>query len=96
MVLLHGKKKSDVRPILIEGQDDYIKTKERWEVLKEFLLQNNIEYREIVSVNGSILSKIINLIYLLDYSTIYKAVLGEIDPSPVKPIDFVKSKLNLK
>jgi len=87
------EKKSDIRPILIEGQDDYIKTKERWKVIKEFLQKNNIEYREIVSVKGSILSKIINLIYLLDYSTIYKAILGEIDPSPVKSIDFVKSRL---
>ena len=87
------EKKSDVQPILIEGQDDYIKTKERWQMLKEFLQQNNIEYREIGSVNGSILSKIINLIYLLDYSTIYKAVLDGVDPSPVKSINFIKSKL---
>lgn len=86
-------KKSDVQPILIQGQDDYIKTKERWQMLKEFLQQNNIEYREIMSVNGSILSKIINLIYFLDYSTIYKVVLDGIDPSPVKSIDFIKAKL---
>ena len=85
--------RSNVQPILIEGQDDYIKTKERWEILKEFLQQNKIEYKEIRSVNGSILTKIINLIYLLDYSTIYKAVLDKVDPSPVKSIDFVKSRL---
>ena len=63
--IVSWEKKSDVQPILIQGQDDYIKTKERWQMLKEFLQQNNIEYREIMSVNGSILSKIINLIYLL-------------------------------
>ena len=87
------EKKSNVQPILIQGQDDFIKTKEIWNVLKEFLQQNNIDYREIISVNGSILSKIINLIYLLDYTTIYKAVLDEIDPSPVKSIDFIKKKM---
>jgi len=87
-------KKSDIRPILIEGQDDYIKTKVRWQVLKEFFQQNDIEYRKIISVKGSILSKLINLIYLLDYSTIYKAVLDGIDPSPVMAIDFIKSKLD--
>lgn len=88
------ERKSNVRPILIEGQDDHIKTKERWQILKEFLQQNNIEYMEIISENGSILSKVINLIYLLDYSTIYKAVLDEIDPTPVKSIDFIKNKLS--
>jgi len=87
------EKKSSVQPILIEGQDDYIKTKEIFNIIKEFFKKNNIEYKEIISVNGSILSKIINLIYLLDYTTIYKAVLDEIDPSPVKSIDFIKSKL---
>jgi len=71
--IVSWEKRSNVQPILIRGQDDHIKTKERWEILKEFLQQNEIEYKEIMSVNGSILTKIINLIYLLDYSTIYKS-----------------------
>ena len=87
------EKKSNVQPILIEGVDDHIKTKERYEILKELLNQNNIEYKEIMSEKGSILTKIINLIYFLDYSSIYKAVLDKVDPSPVKSIKFVKSKL---
>jgi len=88
------EKKSNIQPILITGQDDHIKTKERWHIIKELFQQNKIEYKEIISVNGSILSKIINLIYLLDYSTIYKAVLNEIDPSPVKSIDFIKKRVD--
>ena len=87
------EKKSNVQPILIKGQDDYIKTKEIWNVLKEFFKKNNVEYKEITSISGSILSKIINLIYLLDYATIYKAVLDGIDPSPVKSIDFIKNRI---
>lgn len=83
---------SDVKPILIRGEDDYIKTKERWEIIKEFFELQNVEYREIVSVRGSILTKLINLVYLLDYSTIYLAVLSGIDPTPVNAIDFIKKK----
>lgn len=86
--------KSEVQPILIEGQDDHLKTKEIWKILKEFFQQNNIEYREIISVNGNIISKVISLIYLLDYTTIYKAIIDGIDPSPVKPIDFIKEKMS--
>ena len=85
---------SIVKPILIQGNNDYIKTKERWKILKEFFVEENIEYKEIHSNDGNIISKLINLIYLLDYSTIFKAVLMEIDPSPVKPIDFIKNRLN--
>ena len=40
--------------------------------------------------------KSINLIHLLDYSPIFKAVLLEINSLPVQSIDFVKNKLNFK
>ena len=86
-------KKSIVSPILLQGHDDYIKTKERWKVLKTYFTNNEIEYLEILSIKGDILSKITNLIYLLDYTSIYKAVLSKTDPTPVKSIDFIKSKL---
>ena len=88
------EKASNVKPILIEGFDDHEKTKQRWKILKEFMQKENIEYREINSIEGNILSKIINLIYQLDYVSIYSAIFNKIDPSPVKSIDFIKSKLN--
>ena len=53
----------------------------------------NIDYREIFSNEGSILSKIVYLMYYVDYVSIYRAVLSGIDPSPVNSIDFVKNKL---
>lgn len=91
--IVSWEKPSNVQPILIEGDDDYIKTKERWAIVKEYFEVKQIEYREILSVNGSILSKLINLIYLLDYSTIYRAILSKIDPSPIRSIDFIKERL---
>lgn len=91
--IVSWEKKSEIQPILIRGHDDYIKTKERYEILKEFFQQKEIDYKEINSVQGNILTKIISLIYFLDYSTIYKAVLEQINPSPVNSIDFVKSRL---
>lgn len=88
------EKKSIVNPILIQGVDDYIKTKQRWKVIKQFFEDNKIEFREIYSIDGSILSKLINLIYTLDYTSIYLAIIREIDPTPVKSIDFIKNKMN--
>jgi len=91
--IVSWEKKSNVRPVLLEGEDDYIKTKERWRILKEYLGTNEIDYREITSVKGGILSKLINLIYLLDYSSIYLAIKSGVDPSPLHSIDFVKKRL---
>ena len=87
------EKNSNVQPILIRGHDDYIKTIERWDILKEFFRDRKIEFFEIKSVDGNILSKLVNLVYLLDYASIYHAVLKNIDPSPVNAIDFVKARL---
>ena len=91
--IVSWEKKSDVMPILIRGSEDHIKTKERYEILKEFFIKKKIKYEEVISVEGNILSKLITLIYLLDYATIYKAVIDNIDPSPVNAINFIKNKL---
>ena len=92
--IVSWERNSNMQPILIQGYDDYFKTKERWEILKEFFNSKQIEYKEIHSLNGSIISKIINLIYLLDYTSIYNSVISKIDPSPVSAIDFVKERLS--
>ena len=92
--IVSWEKSSNVQPILLQGSDDHIKTKERWTILKEYFKQNNIDFREVFSVNGNILTKLVNLIYVLDYSSVYKAIIREIDPTPIKSIDFVKSKLD--
>ena len=84
---------SNVKPILIQGVDDYVKTKERWKVLKEYFKENNINFYEVNSIEGSILTKIINLIYFLDYTTLYFSVLSKVDPSPVKSIDYIKKNI---
>ena len=85
--------KSNVKPILLQGADDYIKTKEIWSVLKKYFKENSIDFREVFSNKGSMLSKAINLIYLLDYATVYLAILSKIDPTPVNSIDYIKQRM---
>ena len=87
------EKRSKIKPILLMGKDDYVKTKERWQIVKEFFNQKKIQYKEVHSLDGNILTKLVNLIYLLDYSSIYLAVLSKTDPTPVKPIEFIKSRI---
>tara|TARA_Y100000748_G_scaffold226922_1_gene191289 strand:+ start:618 stop:1631 length:1014 start_codon:yes stop_codon:yes gene_type:complete len=87
------EKKSNVNPVLLRGKDDHIRTIERWNILEGFFKSNNTEYHVVNSVGGSILSKITNLVYLLDYASIYASILKKVDPSPVSSIDFIKSKL---
>jgi len=91
--IVSWERRSEMVAIMIEGADDHIKTKERWAILRHYFEENNIGYKEIFSIDGGILSKIMCLIYLLDYSTIYYAIQHGTDPSPVKSIDFIKGRL---
>ncbi len=83
----------NMKPIFIQGMDDHIKTKERWLILQDFFKQKNIEYMQVSSINGGILSKLVCLSYELDYVSLYNAVLNNVDPGPVLPIDFIKDRL---
>ena len=49
--------------------------------------------KRFFSKDGSILSKLVCLIYQLDFTSIYNAVLSGINPSPVDSIDFIKNRL---
>ena len=91
--IVSWERRSEMVAIMIEGADDHIKTKERWAILRQYFEENNITYKEIFSLDGGILSKIMSLIYLLDYATIYYAARLGIDPSPIKSIDFIKERL---
>ena len=91
--IVSWEKKSNIKPILIQGKNDHITTKNRWKIIKEYFNENKIEYNEIISIEGSILSKIVNLIYILDYCSIYNSILTKTNPTPVKSIEFVKSRL---
>ena len=85
--------KSNVQPILLQGKDDYKKTKERWIIFEEYFNKNKIKFKKITSIEGDIISKLVNLIYILDYASIYLAVINKIDPTPVNSIDYIKKRL---
>ena len=84
---------SAVQPILLQGFDDYVKTKERFLIIEKFFDDRQIDFLSVSSIAGNILSKIISLIYLFDYASIYRAILSKTDPSPVKAIDYIKRKI---
>ena len=54
---------SKIPPILIRGQEDNEKTKERWDIIHQYFSENKIDCKEIISVEGNILKKIICLIF---------------------------------
>ena len=84
--------KSGCQPVLLRGADDHPKTKERYDIIEEYL-RGRTEYRVVRSVSGGILAKIACMIYELDYASIYLAVLSGIDPTPVAAVDHIKARM---
>ena len=84
---------SNVSPVMITGSDDHPRTKERWEILREYFASRNMACVEMSSGGGGILAKVVGLIYWADYASIYRAVLSGIDPSPIESIEFIKGRI---
>jgi len=80
------------KPIMVRAKNDDKRIVETWEIMKEFFEEKEIEYKEIFSNNGKILSQLVGLIYLFDYSTIYYAIKCGINPSPIVSTEFFKNK----
>jgi len=91
--IMAWEKPSTVQPILLRGKNDSHKTKQRLDIFLKYFKKNNIKHREIMSVEGNIITKIVNLIYVLDYASIYLAIKRKTDPTPVNSIIYIKSQL---
>lgn len=91
--IVSWERDSTMTPILLTGTDDHKKTKDRWNIIREYFEMKNIQYKEISTIDGGILSKIMSMIYVLDYCSIYYAIKLGINPSPIESIDFIKERL---
>ena len=91
--IMSWERTSNMKCILIRGIDDHSKTKTRLEIIKEYFNKKNISFYEVNSVSGELLSKIINLIFQLDYTSIYHAIINQINPSPLESIEYIKNHM---
>jgi glucose/mannose-6-phosphate isomerase len=66
----------------------------RYQATSELLKQSGISHETIDSQGKGELSQMMNLIYLGDWVSYYLAILNEIDPTPVKAIDYLKKRLS--
>jgi glucose/mannose-6-phosphate isomerase len=91
--IMSWERTSNMKCVLIRGMDDHSKTKTRLEIIKQYFNEKNISFYEVNSISGDLLSKIINLIFQLDYTSIYHAIMNQSDPSPLKSIEYIKNHM---
>jgi len=82
-----------LRVVLLRDKNDHEQVKKRMEITKEIIEKAGAGVREVVSRGEGYIARVYSLIYPGDYASIYLALLNNIDPGPVKVIDYLKQAL---
>ena len=82
-----------ITSIFLRDDNESPEQKERFESLSQLLIKMDITPLEIFTEGKTKLGRIINMIYLLDYVSLYLAILKNIDPTPTPNIDEIKKLL---
>jgi len=87
------KLKKNMMVIFLDSNLIHPRTRKRIEITQQLLEQSGIEYHTICGEGSNELTQIMNLTLFGDYVSFYLAILNEVDPGPVKVIDFLKGSL---
>jgi glucose/mannose-6-phosphate isomerase len=84
---------SKISVIILRDDGEYERVKYRIEITDELMRPYAGEVLNIFSEGKSLLARIFSQIYLGDWVSFYLAILNNVDPTPVKPIEYLKSEL---
>jgi glucose/mannose-6-phosphate isomerase len=87
------KLKNNMIVINIHDNDDSDRIKKRMGIVKGQIEDTGVEVIDIQSPDGSPLERIFSLIQLGDFLSFFLAILNNVDPTPVKAIDYLKEKM---
>ncbi|MCX6828602.1 MAG: bifunctional phosphoglucose/phosphomannose isomerase [candidate division Zixibacteria bacterium] len=79
--------------IYLRDNDDHPRITRRMEIVRTIIEKLNVDVVDIFSHGDFALGRIFSLIQLGDFTSFYLAVLNNVDPTPVKVIDFLKGEL---
>ncbi len=77
----------------LKDSNDHDRVAKRMSVVKRIINEQEVEVVEVNSKGTSPLIRMFSLIQVGDFASLYLAILNNIDPTPVKIIDFLKDEL---
>jgi glucose/mannose-6-phosphate isomerase len=84
---------NSARIVFLRDEDDHPRVMRRIEITRDAVTELGIGVREAQSFGRSALARMLSLVQLGDYVSFYLAVMGGVDPTPVRPIDKLKRAL---
>lgn len=85
----------NVGVVLLRDKEDHPQVQRRFELTKEIISGKAGALHEVWSEGTSLLARVMSLIYLGDFVSLYLAYLNSVDPTPVDVIDYLKSRLSV-
>jgi glucose/mannose-6-phosphate isomerase len=82
--------------VLLRDREDYARVQMRFEVMKRIIAPLAGDLIEVKSEGKSLLTRMFYLIHLGDWVSYHLAKLNNVDPTPVKVIDYLKDELGKK
>ncbi|MBU3911146.1 MAG: bifunctional phosphoglucose/phosphomannose isomerase [Candidatus Omnitrophica bacterium] len=83
----------DIKVIFLCDKNDHPRTRLRIKISVDVIKKSGAEIFEIERKSGGLLARIFSLIYIGDFVSFYLAILNDIDPTPVKSVDYLKAQL---
>lgn len=81
--------------LLLRDKGDHPQVQRRFELTKEIITGKAGALQEVWSEGVSLLARVMSLIYLGDYVSLYLSYLNKTDPTPVEVIDYLKRQLSV-
>lgn len=85
-----------LKPVLLRQPVENENVRERFKAFEELFAARGVISSNVIAEGETLLSNLLGMIYLLDYASIYLAVLRKVDPIPTPNIDTLKAKLDAR
>jgi glucose/mannose-6-phosphate isomerase len=82
-----------IQVIFIRDKEDHPQVQKRFQITRELIHDYADGVTDIWTQGNSLLARLWSVVYLGDFVSYYLAILNEVDPTPVKKIDYLKNKL---
>jgi len=86
----------ETKVIMLRDSNDHPRTQKRIEISKAIIKRSGAGIFEIERKGPSLLARLFSIIYIGDFVSFYLAILNNVDPTPVKQIDYLKNELAKK
>ena len=71
---------SNFVPIALRLDDDPLEIKTRFQIIEDILKRSRAQFIQAPSLGTTYLSRIVSMLYLLDYATYYTSIFKHVDP----------------